>query len=160
MASNTVVTCCRRTGNLESTKNRYTYDGVIYYEVLICRECKRYHVQVNNGLKEVEFKNGRWVIVDNSRDRQITERVEFVNKLGELLHIAKPNLFSCHLATGRQIMDAHTSEPHFKTLHPDLWEFSEYVVVTCENEYQYLINVSANSLAAIAEAVFKQMVCK
>lgn len=87
---------------------------------------------------------------------------EFVAKLGELLHDAKANLVSCHLATGAEII-ANPNGEYFSVQRvpavlPDV--YSEYVVVTCENGYQYFLNVSGNSLAAIAETVFSKMVCK
>ena len=90
-------------------------------------------------------------------------KIDFVTKLGELLNIAKPNLVSCHLATGAEIIEEHKSEEFFEALHRDIYrdtEHAEYVVVTCEGGYQYFINVSINSLAAIASAVFEYTMYK
>jgi hypothetical protein len=36
----------------------------------------------------------------------------------------------------------------------------EYVTIHCANGYQYKVDVTADSLAAIAKEVFEQMVCK
>ena len=90
------------------------------------------------------------------------DKKEFVIKLGELLRIAKPNLVSCKLATGAQIIADCDNEYYFRQLHkevlPDV--YSDYVVITCENGYQYFVNVTANSLAAIASAVFEYAMYK
>ena len=78
-----------------------------------------------------------------------SKRIDFVQKCGELLHIAKPNLISCELKLGRDI-----PVKSFETGYaPD----EEYVVVTCENGYTYKICVEANSLAAIAAVIFANM---
>lgn len=74
------------------------------------------------------------------------QKKEFVAKLGEVLRMAKPHLVSCEYKLGEEIASDHTS--------------GEYVVVTCINGYQYELNVTANSLAAIGEEVFTAMVCK
>ena len=89
-------------------------------------------------------------------------RKEFVIKLGELLHIAKPNLVSCQLATGSDIVREHKVDGHWAHLHPQIQpsEYDEWVVVACENGYEYFVPVSANSLAAIAEAVFRYTIDK
>ena len=89
-------------------------------------------------------------------------KAEFVTKLGELLYDAKPNLISCKLATGAQIIADCDNEYYFRQLHKEVLPeiYSEYVVITCENGYQYFVNVTANSLAAIAEEVFTKMVSK
>lgn len=89
-------------------------------------------------------------------------KAEFVTKLGELLRDAKPNLVSCKLATGSDIVREHLEWEFWKELHPHICasEYEEYVVVTCENGYEYFLNVTANSLAAIAEAVFKYTIDK
>ena len=70
---------------------------------------------------------------------------QFVAELGKLLNMAKPHLVSCEYKLGEEI---------------DKSEGLEYVVVTAKNDYQYFINVSANSLAAIGEEVFRAMCCK
>lgn len=81
-----------------------------------------------------------------------SKRIDFVQKCGELLHIAKPNLISCELKLGRDI-PKKAYEPLYV---PD----DEYVVVTCENGCTYKICVEANSLNAIAAAIFTSMAHK
>jgi len=79
-------------------------------------------------------------------------RVVFVRKCGELLSMAKPNLLKCELKLGKNIK-RKSHEPGFA---PD----DEYVIVTCENGYDYKINVTGNSLGSIAEAIFNEMAHK
>lgn len=90
------------------------------------------------------------------------EKKEFVTRLGYLLRDAKPNLVSCRLATGAEILADHDGEYYFRQLHASILpdEHAEYVVVTCENRYQYFVNVSCNSMAAIASAVFEYTMYK
>ena len=64
---------------------------------------------------------------------------EFVSKLGKLLAIAKPNLVKCEYLNKNG---------------------NEYVVVTASNGYEYIINVTSDSLAAIVLDVFGKMICK
>lgn len=78
-------------------------------------------------------------------------RAEFVQKCGELLNVAKPHLVSCELRLGKDL-----PEDPFEWYAPN----SEYVLVTCENDYHYVLPVGGNSLAAIAEEIFRKMVCK
>lgn len=89
-------------------------------------------------------------------------RKEFVFKVGELLHAAKPNLMYCRLATGSDIVRENTDELSWSQRYPQIVasEYDEWVVVMCENGYKYYVPVSANSLAAIAEAVFKYTIDK
>ena len=87
------------------------------------------------------------------------EKKEFVSKLSELLRMAKPHLVKCEYFLGKDVppTPSELKYPEFNAKrHPE----DEYVVVTCENGYRYEVNVSCNSLVAIAEAVFKQMACK
>ena len=70
----------------------------------------------------------------------ISERIDFVQKCGELLHIAKPSLIKCELK------------------QDDL--NGEYVVVTCKNGYTYDISVEGNTLIAIAFDIFRLMLHK
>jgi len=79
-------------------------------------------------------------------------RMEFVKQCGELLRIAKPHLKQCELVLGKDI-DPKTHESVFA---PD----GEYVIVSCENGYRYTINVTCNSLADIAKAIFTDMAYK
>ena len=82
-----------------------------------------------------------------------SKRIDFVQKCGEVLHIAKPNLIRCELKLGKDI----TKKAHDETNYaPD----DEYVVVTCENGFTYKICVEANSLNAIASAIFTSMAHK
>lgn len=78
-------------------------------------------------------------------DKYYMQKKNFVAKLSEVLNMAKPHL-TCEYKLGEEIDKNHTG--------------GEYVIVTCENGYQYKLNVSANSLAAIGEEVFTAMVCK
>ena len=64
------------------------------------------------------------------------DRAEFVAKCGELLAIAKPHLVKCEYFTRYE---------------------EEFVQVTCENGHKYEINITANSLAAIAYQIFNEM---
>ena len=79
------------------------------------------------------------------------QRVEFVQKCGDLLANAKPHLISCELKLGKDlpesIMETYVTE-------------DEYVVVTCENGTNYKIPVEGNSLGAIAEVIFSKMAHK
>jgi hypothetical protein len=81
-----------------------------------------------------------------------SKRIDFVQKCGELLRIAKPHLLNCKLKLGKDI----TKSPH----EPGFMPNEEYVVVTCDNGYTYKILVEANSLSAIAKAIFSDMAHK
>lgn len=70
---------------------------------------------------------------------------EFVQKCGELLVIAKPHLVKAEYKLGSEIPSSS-----FKRIIPD----AEYAVVTCENGHTYEIDITANSLNSIAEAIF------
>lgn len=72
------------------------------------------------------------------------EKKNFVDKLSDVLNLAKPHL-TCEYKLGEDI---------------DKEKGGEYVVVTCANGYQYYVNVSADSLAAIANEVFAAMIGK
>jgi len=87
------------------------------------------------------------VIVDKTK-----QRTDFVQKCGELLNIAKPHLLKCEFVLGKHI----ARKNHHTGFAPD----DEYVVVTCENASTYEINITGNSLGAIAEAIFTKMVYK
>ena len=81
-----------------------------------------------------------------------SKRIEFVQKCGELLCIAKPSLIRCELKLGKNI--------HSKARKNKLLPDHEYVVVTCTNGHTYELCVEGNSLIAIAETIFKEMVHK
>lgn len=99
-------------------------------------------------------------------DKYYTQKKEFVDELGKLLTMAKPHLVKCEFKLGEEL----PTEKRYVTRElksgsvaytPIDWQpDGEWVVITCENGYQYKINVTANSLAAVAEAVFCAMVCK
>jgi hypothetical protein len=63
-------------------------------------------------------------------------KTEFVINLGKLLRMALPHLIDCQYQNT---------------------EYGEYVYVICENGHQYKVDVTANSLSAIAYDVFKEM---
>ena len=77
-------------------------------------------------------------------DNLYNEKKEFVAKLSEALNFAKPHL-TCEFKLGEEI-------------GRDIG--GEYVIVTARNGYQYRVDVTANSLAAIGEEVFRAMMGK
>lgn len=51
--------CCQRLDdNLKPTQNWYREDN-INYQVLICKECKRRYIQINNCVVEVVFNQDK-----------------------------------------------------------------------------------------------------
>lgn len=84
-----------------------------------------------------------------------SQRIEFVKKCGELLHMAQPHLISCELKLGKDISDARK-----KFVQPTISPEEEYVVVTCSNGYNYNLCVEANSLCGIAAEIFSKMLHK
>jgi hypothetical protein len=100
----------------------------------------------------------------NMNDKYYVQKKEFVTKLSEVLHIAKPHL-TCEFKLGEELPVRKrwvTQETDEGTIYTevDYQPQGEFVIVTCANGYQYEINVSGNSLAAIAEEVFTKMVTK
>ena len=98
-------------------------------------------------------------------DKSYTQKYEFVQELSKVLNMAKPHL-TCEFKLGEELP---TEKRYLKRTNEDGseeyiemdWRLDgEWVVVTCENGYQYKICVTADSLAAIAEEVFREMVCK
>ena len=77
-------------------------------------------------------------------DEFYLEKKAFVVKMSERLNIAKPHL-TCEFKLGEEIDKDHGGE---------------YVVVTAKNGYQYKIDVTCDSLACIAEEVFRKMASK
>lgn len=77
-------------------------------------------------------------------DELYLEKKAFVAKMSELLNIAKPHL-TCEFKLGEEIDKDHGGE---------------YVVVTAKNGYQYKIDVTYDSLACVAEEVFRKMASK
>ena len=74
-------------------------------------------------------------------DELYLEKKAFVAELSKLLNIAKPHL-TCEFKLGEEIDKDHGGE---------------YVVVTAKNGYQYKIDVTCDSLACVAEEVFRKM---
>lgn len=97
-------------------------------------------------------------------DKYYVQKKEFVAKLSEVLNIAKPHL-TCEFKLGEELpvrkrwITQETSEGTIYT-EVDYQPQGEFVIVTCANGYQYEVNVSGNSLAAIGEEVFRAMVAK
>lgn len=89
--------------------------------------------------QEVDDKYSSWMHM-----RNIMEKKKFVAQLSKTLNMAKPHL-TCEYKLGEEIGKG---------------KGDEYVVVTASNGYQYFVCVTANSLAAIAEEVFRAMICK
>ena len=77
-------------------------------------------------------------------DKLYLEKKNFVAKLNEALNFAKPHLI-CEFKLGEEIGRE---------------QGGEYVVVTAKNGYQYYVDVTCNSLAAIGEEVFRAMMGK
>lgn len=80
----------------------------------------------------------------------------FVAKLSEVLNLAKPHL-TCEYKLGEELPPEKVFNGEETVLYQP---HGEFVVVTASNGYQYKISVSADSLCAIAEAVFSKMCCK
>lgn len=74
-------------------------------------------------------------------DTLYSEKKNFVAKLSETLNLAKPHL-TCEYKLGEELGRR---------------EGFEFVVVTCENGYNYTINVTADSLACLAKEVFTEI---
>lgn len=88
-------------------------------------------------------------------------KIAFVQELDKVLRIAKPHL-TVRYALGQDIELKTAEEIYYKQskgFSPYL-NREEYLVIDCEGGYQYVINITANSLAAIAEVLFKFVVCK
>ena len=88
-------------------------------------------------------------------------KIAFVQELDKVLRIAKPHL-TVHYALGQDIELKTAEEIYYKQSKGFSLYLNreEYLVIDCEGGYQYVINITANSLAAIAEALFKFIVCK
>ena len=98
-------------------------------------------------------------------DEYYNKKYSFVQELSKVLTLAKPHLVKCEFKLGEELP---TEKRYFTEETTEGTEYiardwqpdGEWVVVTCDNGYQYKINVTANSLCAIAEAVFTEMSCK
>lgn len=89
------------------------------------------------------------------------KKIAFVQELDKVLRIAKPHL-TVHYALGQDIELKTGEEIYYKQSKgfSPYHNGEEYLVVECEGGHQYVINITANSLAAIAKALFKFIVCK
>ena len=89
------------------------------------------------------------------------KKIAFVQELDKVLRIAKPHL-TVHYALGQDIELKTSEEVYYKKSKgfSPYYNGEEYLVIDCEGGHQYVINITANSLAAIAEALFKFIVCK
>lgn len=88
-------------------------------------------------------------------------KIIFVNKLNEVLKLAKPHL-SVHYALGQDITLKTGEEIFYQQTkgYSPYHEGEEYLVIECESGHQYVRNITANSLAAIAEELFRFVVYK
>lgn len=91
----------------------------------------------------------------------MVSKIEFVNKCNEVLKLAKPHL-SVQYVYGKDIELTNAEEIYYQQQNgrSPYYDNEEYLLITCENEYHYVRNITANSLAAIAEELFKFVVCK
>ena len=89
------------------------------------------------------------------------KKIAFVQELDKVLRIAKPHL-TVHYALGQDIELKTVGEIYYKQdkgFSP-YHDGEEYLVIDCEGGHQYVINITANSLSTIAEALFKFVACK
>lgn len=93
------------------------------------------------------------------------QKKEFVAELSKVLNLAKPHL-TCEYKLGEELpvtkrwANVKNEDGSISYQQVDYQPQGEFVIVTCENGYQYELNVSGNSLAAIGEEVFSKMCCK
>lgn len=88
-------------------------------------------------------------------------KITFVNKLNEVLQLAKPHL-TVRYALGQDIKLKTAEEIYFmesKGISP-YHTNEEYLVIDCNSGHQYVRNITANSLAAIADELFKFVASK
>lgn len=98
-------------------------------------------------------------------DKYYNQKKNFVAELGKVLNMAKRHLVSCEYKLGEELPPEKKwvnflENGEIVSRQIEEQPVGEFVIVTCANDYKYKINVSANSLAAIGEAVFTAMVCK
>ena len=88
-------------------------------------------------------------------------KIAFVQELNKVLRIAKPHL-TVHYALGQDIELKTGEEVYYKKSKgfSPYHNGEEYLVVECEGGHHYVINITANSLASIAEELFKFVVYK
>ena len=98
-------------------------------------------------------------------DQYYERNKQFVVELGKLLNMAKPHLVSCEYKLGEEFpvrnrYQEQLVKGEFVITPIPYQPEGEFVIVTCKNGYKYEVNVTACSLAAIAEEVFRAMVSK
>ena len=98
-------------------------------------------------------------------DKYYEQNKQFVTELGKLLNMAKPHLVSCEYKLGEELpvrnrYQEQLIKGEFVMTPISYQPEGEFVIVTCKNGYKYEVDVTANSLAAIAEEVFRAMVSK
>lgn len=92
------------------------------------------------------------------------EKKAFVSKLSELLNMAKPHL-TCEFKFGGElpVEDRYVTKETENGIEYTQVKYQpsgEFVIVTAKNGYQYKVDVTADSLAAIVEEVFRAMAGK
>jgi len=85
----------------------------------------------------------------------VLSKAEFVQECGKLLNMAKPNLLECEYALGKNIGLSKTEKLIGQVVVPE----DEYVLVNFDSG-RYIINVTANSLCAIAKDIINKMMDK
>ena len=100
----------------------------------------------------------------NVNDKHYLEKKNFVAKLNEALNFAKPHL-TCEFKLGEELPPTKKWREIIRNgeVVSEQIEYQpsgEFVIVTAKNGYKYTIDVTANSLAAIGEEVFKKMMSK
>ena len=91
----------------------------------------------------------------------MVNKAEFVDKCNEVLKLAKPHL-SVQYVYGKDIELTTAEERYYQQQngHSPYYDNEEHLLIICENGYHYVRNVTGNSLAAIAEELFRFTVCK
>ena len=107
-----------------------------------------YYRNCKSGCEESDY-------IQSQTIKSGTERTKFVLKCGKLLKAAKPHLVSCELKKGEEI-SVNENNRQYECYIPN----DEYVVITCENGFHYVLPVEGNSLGAIAEEIFRSMAHK
>ena len=89
-------------------------------------------------------------------DELYLKKKAFVAKMSELLNMAKPHL-TCEFKLGEELpVEDRWVDGKCIKYQPS----GEFVIVTAKNGYQYKLDITANSLACIAEEVFRKMASK
>lgn len=81
---------------------------------------------------------------------------DYVDRLGNLIHEARPSLMGCVFV----IMDNEELEYLNEIERRQVIEGDWYVKLVCENGYCYWINVTAENLLSVAESVLRLAVYK